>query len=383
MSKANLVLVLWACLGAAAATEPPQEHIVRHTNLLTTLQTSPKVTCAGSIPDKAIVCVYQDWSGGRTRMNLFEITSFNAGDSWSKSKQITDDIGDEYDPFMAYDSARHTFWLSYSKWHDATGKHHNDVVIRNKRCSTCAWSGATVVAADGMHDYWIPSILTLRNGTILLFYTRDGPESDLGRGSGRIELRSSRDASKTWSTAIVPTSTCDAEYPRAIQNSKGTILMIFSKYIFESKPTSNEPCSDGIQSDYPYTDIHQLWSSDDGATWSNADLLYHAPRGSALHASISSESAGSDKSGSSCGWDILFVQPATEDGHYAVYRLQSSNEGRTWVEPTRLSDSSWVSPFNVDPIMFATSTGQMASYSSGYGIDAIYIKRINSQRQCS
>ncbi|MGT2491295.1 hypothetical protein ACU4GD_14200 [Cupriavidus basilensis] len=82
------------------------------------------------------------------------------------------------------------------------------------------------------------------------------------------------------------TNTCDAErYPRAIQNSYGAIMLVFSRY--DSAPDRNATCADGVQPNgYPYSDLHQIWSNDDGLTWTGESTLFHTSIGSALRIHI-------------------------------------------------------------------------------------------------
>jgi hypothetical protein len=383
LSSAGLLVcatVVCSFLGQASAHGQSAEgRVVAKTNLLKPASTSPKSTCANFLPDLTLVCIYMDWSGAATRVNLFQITSRDGILSWSAPIAVTNDPGDEYDPFISFDSTRNKLLLVYAKWHNDRGGDHNDVVIRSKDCVECEWSAPVVVAADGVHDYWIPSLLILRNGAILTFYTRDGPESNRGRGSGRIELRRSTDGGKTWNPPIVPTQSCDAEYPRAIQNSHGSILLAFSKYIFSSKPNTEVPCSDGVKSNYPYSDIHQVWSSDNGATWTGESVLYHSASGSALHPFIISETVRPQTPCPACAWDLLFVQP--DDG-FSVFQIKSRDEGISWNKPARITKSSWMSPFNVDPGLATTCNGLVANYTSGYGLDLVYSQRLDALRRC-
>ncbi|MGE8452108.1 MAG: hypothetical protein ACN6OP_16075 [Pseudomonadales bacterium] len=101
---------------------------------------------------------------------------------------ITNDVGDEYDPYMEYDSSRNRLNLVYAKWRDPSGTQKNNIMLRTKVSASGTWSAPTLVAGDGVNDYWIPSLLTLQNGTMLAFFTMNGPEGVGGVGSGRIKL---------------------------------------------------------------------------------------------------------------------------------------------------------------------------------------------------
>src|SRR5216683_1248708 len=196
-------VLLSGCASAESATS--SEKTVVSTSLLKSASTSPKSTCATFAVDDSISCVYLDWGGASTRVNLFELISKDGGLSWSQPVAITTNPGDEYDPFLHYDPLHKRLWLTYAKWHEDRGGAHNDVVIRHKDCPACGWSSSVLLVGDGTHDYWIPSVLSLNDGTILTFYSKDGPESSAGAGSGRIEVKRSRDNGDTWSPAIQAT----------------------------------------------------------------------------------------------------------------------------------------------------------------------------------
>jgi hypothetical protein len=347
--------------------------VVAHTHLLQPASTSPKSTCAEVAPESSVVCVFLDWGGAATRVDLFEIDSTDGGVSWSLPQPITRNSGDEYDPFVRYDLVSKRLWLTYAKWHNDQGGQHNDVVARHKDCTRCAWSSPVVVAGDGTNDYWIPSILPLQDGTLLALYAKNGPESALGIGSGVIEVKHSADNGVTWEAPVRATDLCDAEYPRAAQNSFGSILLVFSRYVDSSHLPKGTRCADGMLNGYPYTDIHQVWSSDGGRTWKGTSTLYHTSAGSALHPFIGTESSGSQIRCATCPWDLFFVQSA--GGGFAVFRMRSLDQGRSWASPMRFSLLEWRSPFNIDPGFVLGCRGLMVNYTSGYGEDSVYVQR--------
>lgn len=360
------------------------ESILARTNLLGTAKTSPKSSCAFQARDRAIVCVYIDWGGPKSRINLYEVHSADAGTHWSAPKPVARDNGDEYDPYIAFDSTRSRLWLTYAHWHENRGGNRNDVVIRYKDCISCAWSHPTLVAGDGIHNYWIPSLLVLHDGTILDFYTIDGPESiEVADGVGHIALRRSRDGGRTWDNPILPTNSCDAEYPRAIQNSRGAIMLVFSKYVDTSHLSAMSPeairCSDGVKNGFPYSSLHQVWSTDNGLTWNKEVIFYSSAGGSALHPFIGAETVYPQKPCAECAWDLLFVQSANG---FNVALTRSTDEGLTWRAAEKLSHSSWASPFNVDPGMAVACEGIVANYTSGYGSDLFYSSKIDSLSRC-
>ncbi len=301
--------------------------------------------------------------------------------TWSRPFAITNVVGDEYDPYIHYDPSRDRLWLTYARWHEGKGGNHNDVVIQFKKCAVCKWSTPVVVAGDGINDYWIPSVLALADGTILTFFNKNGPESDFGVGSGSIQVKRLIDGGVTWGLGITPTQMCDAEYPRAIQNSVGSILLIFGRYVDSSHLSHGTTCSDGMKNGYPYTDIHQVWSSDGGKSWGRESILFHTPDGSALHPYIGAESAQAQVPCATCRWDIFFVKPAKG---FAVFRLQSSDQGVSWDGPGQFSTTNWSSPFNVDPGFTVSCKGQVVNFTSGFGKDQnVYVRRDDWYKSCS
>jgi hypothetical protein len=356
------------------------EKRVVSTNLLKTASTSPKSTCAAFSTDDSISCVYLDWGGSTTRINLFELISKDGGSSWSHPVEITSNPGDEYDPFLSYDPLHKRLLLTYAKWHEDRGAAHNDVVIRHKNCPSCDWSPPVLVAGDGAHDYWIPSVLSLADGTILTFYSKDGPESSAGAGSGTIEVKRSSDNGDSWSEAIRATNMCDAEYPRAVQNSFGGILLVYGRYVDASHLTKGTNCADGVSNGYPYTDIHQVWSSDGGKSWSGDAVLFHARDGSALHPFVSIENASPQRPCAECRWDLLFIEAA--DGGFAVFRMQSSDQGLRWSPPTRYSTGKWSSPFNIDPGFTEGCKGTIINFTSGFGSESVFVGREGKAPVC-
>jgi len=228
------------------------EQTIGAANLYPTLPVAPKMSCANFASERIISCIYTGYSNSVRRMDLFEILSMDGGLSWSLPVAITSDPGDEYDPMIEYDSLRGRFNLVYAKWHANLGGNRNDIVIRHKSVAQGSWSAAKLVAGDGINDYWIPSVLTLHNGDVHVYFTRNGPESSAGTGSGRIMLARSTNGGLNFLAPQIITETCDAEYPRAIQNSYGTIMLVFSRYIVGETNTS---CSDGWLGVWPVTDI--------------------------------------------------------------------------------------------------------------------------------
>jgi hypothetical protein len=373
-------LLLWAPDGRSQNSGPTEKTIVS-THLLKFAHTSPKSTCGTFENRGTIYCIYLDWGGTDTRINLFETDSRDGGGTWTFPQPITSNPGDEYDPFVHYDPIHMRLWLVYAKWHNDKGGAHNDVVIRHKDCPDCVWSEAVLVAGDGQNDYWIPSVLSLKDGTLLVFYSKNGPESSFGDGSGTIELKRSTDNGNTWGSAIRATTVCDAEYPRAVQNSFGSILLVYGRYVDSSHLPKGTKCADGTNNHFPYTDIHQTWSSDNGKTWTGESVLYHTADGSALHPFIGVENAHPHASCVTCQWDLFFIKSAP--GGFAVFRMYSSNQGQHWTEPARYSTAAWKSPFNVDPGFTEDCKGMMVNFTSGFGSDEIYARRDEGGQDCA
>jgi hypothetical protein len=99
-------------------------------------------------------------------------------------------------------------------------------------------------------------VLTLQDGVMNAYFTVNGPESLSDVGSGRIMISRSTNGGTSWTAPAVITNTCDAEYPRAVQNSYGSIVLLYSRYVIGQ---TNSPCADGKSSSgYNYTDIHQI-----------------------------------------------------------------------------------------------------------------------------
>jgi hypothetical protein len=357
------------------------EKLIVTTNLLRTANTSPKSTCATFESAGTISCIYLDWGGAATRVNLYEILSKDGGDTWGSPVGVTWDPGDEFDPFIEYDPVHKRLWLAYAKWHNDRGAAHNDVLLRHKDCPECDWSAAVRIAGDGANDYWIPSVVSLKDGAILVLYSKNGQESTFGDGSGTIELTRSIDVGKSWGTPITVPTVCDAEYARAIQNTFGSILLVYSRYVDSSHLPKGTKCADGTINKFPYSDIHQARSSDGGRSWTGDSILYHTANGSALHPFIGVENPRPAQACAACRWDLFFVESA--DGRFAAYRMQSSDQGLHWTEPSRYSKASWKSPFNIDPGFTEGCKGAIANFTSGFGTDAIYVHRENTGELCA
>lgn len=349
------------------------------------LQTSPKVSCANFATAKIISCVYPYYNGATRRLDIFEITSMDGGVSWGSPAAITNDAGDEYDPMIEYDSGRNRLNLVYAKWPNNIGANHNDVVIRYKTSATGTWSGATLVAGDGANDYWIPSVLTLQNGMINVYLTRNGPESvgaaaGSGVGSGRIMVSRSTDGGNTFTAPQIITNTCDAEYPRGVQNSFGGIMLTFSRYIV-NKQSGTTPCADGSLNGWSTTDIHQIWSNDHGVTWTGESILYSNSNGSAMHPYVAAQTTQRQTACPSCQWSLIFH--GNTSNSFAVFEMTSTNQGLTWQAPTLLSAMVWDHPVDMDGGFIIGCRGFFSFYTDAYPGQNLYSKRYNWSNTCS
>jgi|GEM_PF-4864859 len=375
------IVILYGILTPSKlAAQWMSERTIGTANLYPSLPVAAKMSCANFASEQIISCVYTGYSDPIRRMDLFEIFSINGGVSWSAPVAITNDPGDEYDPMIEYDSLRGRFNLVYAKWHANMGGNKNDIVIRHKSSALGNWSDAKLVVGDGINDYWIPSVLTLQNGDVHVYFTRNGPESIFGTGSGRIMLARSIDGGFIFSPPQIITETCDAEYPRAIQNSYGAIMSVFSRYVVGSTNT-NTSCADDWLEEWPVTDIHQIWSSDGGTTWEGESTLYKSPYGSSMHPYVAAETTQRQNPCPSCQWSMVF------HGHspvgMAVFHMQSTNQGLTWTNPSQLSTTTWNAPVDIDAGFIIGCRGFFSFYTDGFPYQSLYSKRYDWSNTCS
>jgi hypothetical protein len=165
-----------------------------------------------------------------------------------------------------------------------------------------------------------------------------------------------------------------------VQNSFGGILLVYGRYVDASHLTKGTNCADGVSNGYPYTDIHRVWSSDGGKSWSGDAVLFHARDGSALHPFVSIENASPQRPCAECRWDLLFIEAA--DGGFAVFRMQSSDQGLRWSPPTRYSTGKWSSPFNIDPGFTEGCKGTIINFTSGFGSESVFVGREGKAPVC-
>jgi hypothetical protein len=354
------------------------EQVIATTNLYSTIKTSPKSVCANFAASKVIDCVFPNYSASVGNTTIFETQSADGGVSWSTPVQVSNDYS--YDPWIEYDSSRQRLNLVYAR---NTNGLDNSIVIRTKASPSGAWSSATLIAAGSAASaYWEPSVLTLQNGWVDVFYVLNGPESQSGLGSGRIMVSHSTDGGNTWTAPAQITSTCDAEYPRAIQNSYGSIQLLYSRYIMGEHGSR---CGDGVSSSgYSYTDIHQIWSNDGGVTWTGESTFIHNPNGSAWHPYIGAETTHRQTACPTCGWDVVWYGQ-TSTGGIAVYEQQSPNQGASWTAANQISQTTWAAGAdgNEDPMFIIGCRGFLVTYADQYPNQNVYNRRYDWSSTCS
>jgi hypothetical protein len=238
--------------------------------------------------------------------------------------------------------------------------------------------------ADGVNDYWESSMLTLSNGDIVAFVSRNGPESAGGVGSGRIVSATSSNGGQTWSAPVLMSATIDAEYPRGFQNSSGSVEVVYSRYIDVSHmPNGTTPYYDFMANGYPGTDVHVVWTNDEGMTYFGDNTLYHNPNNSSsLHPYIAAETTHRQTPCASCQVDLLFIGQATS-GPWGMYEMQSTNQGASWGSPNWVAYSAWSQPFNIDPMFTIGCRGFFMSYTGGGGDQRVMNRRYDSSANCS
>jgi hypothetical protein len=126
------------------------------------------ITCADFPNYPMTACVFEVGPG--TADHLFESDTTEGGVTWSAPTQITADSYAEFDCSIKPDFQRGRLSLMYSRSGAQGG---TDMVIRQKSCPACGWSGPTVIVSDG-HNNWDGSLLVAANGDLLVFETLEG-----------------------------------------------------------------------------------------------------------------------------------------------------------------------------------------------------------------
>lgn len=365
-----------ALLSLSAHAQWTNEQVIHATNL-NAIQTSPKVVCANMANYKVLDCVYPDYSASVGNTTIMEIQSTDGGVTWGAPSQVSSDVS--YDPYVEYDSRSGHLNLAYARGSGLL----NDIVVRTKTSPNGGWSGSTLVMQGngGSAFYWIPSILTLYDGTINVYATLNGPESPSGIGSGRIMVSSSNNGGASYTAPVAITNTCDAEYARATQNQYGTIFLLFTRYVDNLR---SSPCADGIMPNgYTYSDLHAIYSDTDGATWHGESTMYHNPNGMVMHPFISKETTAQQTPCPGCQMDMFwFGQNAAQQ--FAVFEMQSSNQGGSFSSPIQQSQTTWTSaPGNMDPGFAIGCRGFFMFYTDAYPYQNIYDRRYDFSQSCS
>jgi hypothetical protein len=211
-------------------------------------QKDQKPSCGQMPSTTTMVCVYETHVRGQ--LHLYEIRSRDGGVTWSAPVQVTAESSAEFDPYIATDLYRGKLWLLYS--HNVS--RGNDLVIRQKLCESCPWSDPTVVIGDGA-NHWDASLLVLNNGDILALEQLEGPG---GNGApGKIRSIRSLDGGVSWRPpSVIYDGPGEELFPRAVQKVGGVIHLMFR-----------------VSAQYPKLQIGQVWSNDNGYTWTGYSVF--------------------------------------------------------------------------------------------------------------
>jgi hypothetical protein len=175
----------------------------------------------------------------------------------------------------------------------------NDLFISYKTCASCAWSSPVTVIADGKNN-WDASLLVLANGHLLVLETIEGFG---GAGPGQIRSIRSTNSGATWAApALILNEAGEETYPVAVQKSDGIIHLMF-------RDTSH---GNGIQ-------IGQLWSSDQGFTWTGHSVFSYG----AVQKQFSFI-------GTQGGQNLTVLASLLIGSVWKVHHWQSWNNGITW-----------------------------------------------------
>lgn len=343
-------------------------------------------TCKNHSTTKVLVCVYTG-NGADTNPNddyypidLYYRVSNDGGATFADTKyKIAAEAGDEYDPFLEYDSNRNKLVLIYSQWYDSSGSKGNKVMARlgtpNVSNNTVSWSEPYNVASKAGSNYWDASVLHLQNGTLLAFLTVEGSE---GNGYGYLEYRSSQDGGKTWSMPSNPVigntkDTCmDEEQPVATQNLDGPIRLLYRNRGVAANPALSGRCLNLGAGD---ADTWQIWSTDNGASWIG-QAGFRQTEGPDLFSYVGTE-GGENQT-------VLMILK-NSDGTYSPYHMQSSNRGLTFEGPYLTAESSykWNHWENIDPHFTVGCRGFVANFTSAVSekhdyLSQIYVRAFNN-----
>jgi hypothetical protein len=310
-----------------------------------------------------------------------ETDSTDGGATFGAPYLVTNDPGQDYNAIITYDSYHQQYLLTVSKWHNNIGGNGNDVVLMKRSTPTGQFGPQVVVqGSDGVQSYWEGQTIALNDGNLLTTYMVNGPESGQGKYSGYIASRTSYDNGNSFAPQQRISPTCNAEMPSAIENSNGTTIVYYSRYIevggSSGLQVGDTACADFSVNGYPQSDVHLAWSNDDGATWIGDGLLYHNPNNtSSLHVSVGVEAYQNAASCPTCKWDISFITGTSSSvsGPYGIFVISSTNQMATWTGPWQLPGSmTWDNFLNIMPQVTLTCTGAMWNYSDAYPGQNVY-----------
>ena len=214
---------------------------------------TPEGACARFPGSTTTICVFE-YGPNPFDLNLVEMRSTDGGLSWTSPVAITTDSAAEFDPFLAIDNVRGRLSLLYSK----NAPPGNDLLVRHLACLSCSWSGSVNVIANGQ-NHWDASLVALSNGHLLALDTTETLE---GAPDGKIWSIRSTDGGATWGspTAILDEAGNAETYPVAVQKIDGVIHLMFR----------DKNHGGGNQ-------IGQLWSSDQGYSWTGHSVFSYSP----------------------------------------------------------------------------------------------------------
>lgn len=381
----SAVMLIAASISAFAATGWQTETKIIQTNVPAMLQTQPKAACSYSKTSKETLCVFTEAvDTTNKRMNLFEVVSRDGGATWGARKQVTDNPGDEYDPFVEWDALRNRFQLVYSKWRNDVGGQGNDLMVtyrvNGNWVKANGTAGADFVAGAGK-DYWVNSSLLMKNGTQLLFSTRGGPEDKDPAEKGYIYSVKSTNGGTTWGAPVKMSVKCGAEYVRAVENKNGHVMAIFSRYTDSTYinkvygSAANYPCKDGLNGAYVKSSMHTVWSEDAGTSWiaTSESEAFIPPAGySYQHPYIQKETDNRQQDDGQ--WTLLYTVNNSSGG-FNVVKRSSQDQGLTWGDQAIFPATAASSFYNIDPIHLTTCRGFAMVTNSTNGTGGIYMRR--------
>lgn len=334
---------------------------------------SSMVSCANYPPTQQIICVYEgngvdtDPNDSYVPIDLYYKISNDGGVTFSSARyKLTSDPGDEYAPFMEYDVTTGKLILTYSMWYDGTGTNGNKIMTRlltlTKGSDNVSWLGPYTVAASKGSNYWDSSVLYLKGGKLLAFFSVEGSEGNRSgylNGNGYLQYRTSSDGGTTWDAPrnpIIGTTyqTCmDEEHPVAVQKSDGVIRLLYRNRGAGANTAFDGRCTNMGAGD---ADIWQIWSEDNGVTW-KGQSGFRQTSGPDIFSYIDSQD-GNDQ--------IVMMILQNSDGTFSPYHMYSGDGGVTWQGPYLTAEDSYKWPHweNINPYFTMGCRGFVAGFTS-------------------